>query len=213
MLREQDENGGREAGKEIWYLNRHAVLLRPRRPLLDWLHRIEKAAGERRTGLAEARESPEAFLIPPFAVQAQSLAWVRDNYQAMFDIALESWIMDRDAWPAERSWELFQKWFDVEVVDGLWDLVDDPLTSDYEEGAEEGGSFAVSLEIVDGQLETGEPPIVRETFQRLMNGGRTAEEARLSIAEVLDEALRLRLVGGDRDPGRYRRRLEALGLS
>lgn len=114
------------SGKEIWFVNRGLVLLRPRQPFVDWV--IQTDPG---TPVPEdlARDAVGAFLIPDFAMTADSYAWIRENFATMFEIQLRDWYMDPDMWPTGRDWETFNEWFEVEFTDITWDLVDAPLSS------------------------------------------------------------------------------------
>ena len=47
-------------------------------------------------------------------------------------MALSEWDTDEAAWPAVRDWAMLSEWFQFEFVDLVWDLVDEPLTSDPE---------------------------------------------------------------------------------
>jgi hypothetical protein len=48
----------------------------------------------------------------------------------IFDLELDAWHTDRAGWPADRSWKVFKAWFDFEMVEITWDLIDEPLSSD-----------------------------------------------------------------------------------
>jgi hypothetical protein len=83
-----------------------------------------------KVSLDDVREEPDAFLIPQFDYRDDSWAWVRDNYDDMFEIKLEGWYTDPAIWPSDRSWESFLEWFDLEMLGPAWDLLDEPLSSE-----------------------------------------------------------------------------------
>jgi hypothetical protein len=49
----------------------------------------------------------------------------------MFDEQLHSWHMDQRPWPRNRTLEMFLEWFDVRVVELVYDLGD--VTLDHED--------------------------------------------------------------------------------
>lgn len=71
-----------------------------------------------------------AFLIPEFDMTEDSRTWIREHCDTFFEIQLNEWYTDPSLWPAERGWETFSAWFEVEFIDIAWDLVDAPLSSD-----------------------------------------------------------------------------------
>lgn len=116
-------------GREIWFLNRHLVLLRPKQPFIDWVRDADPGPGTP-VGEEVARDAVQAFLIPEFDMTPDTHAWIRENYDLMFEIALDSWYTDPALWPEQRDWEAFNGWFNVELIEVAWDLVDQPLSSE-----------------------------------------------------------------------------------
>jgi hypothetical protein len=123
------ENGKEHEGDAaIWFINRGVVVLRPRDPFAEWAVGLE----EETSGLtaADVRADATAYLIPDFEYSSEAWAWIEENCGLLFDMELNGWQEDPSTWPAERGWAVFQEWFDVELIDTAWDLVDEPLTSD-----------------------------------------------------------------------------------
>jgi hypothetical protein len=115
------------AGGEIWFLNRGLVILRPKQPFVDWVREVDPGTP---TEEDEVRESAEAFLIPQFDMTPDSHVWIRENFEMMFEIQLDSWYTDPEMWPSQRDWDTFTRWFEIELIEVAWDLVDAPLSSD-----------------------------------------------------------------------------------
>lgn len=122
-------------GREIWYLNRHLVVLRPRRPFIDWVRDHDPGDPLPDDEVAQARE---AFLMPPFDLLEDSWAWIEENATLLFEMALDGWYTDPEMWPRRRDFDGLREWFDVEVIDVLWDMVDAPLSSDPDIERDEG---------------------------------------------------------------------------
>jgi hypothetical protein len=133
--------------REIGYANRSLLLLRPRPAMINW---VQGCDPESPVSDEEVARATEAILIPAFEVVADAWGWLHENADALFEVALGSWYGDRGLWPRRRDWATLQEWFDLEIVDVVWDVVDAPLTSDLDASWEEGGA-------VDEPLG-GEPP-------------------------------------------------------
>lgn len=110
--------------RDVWYANRMVLLLRPRSPFLEW---VEVLGDEDDEG--SSPNEPVAFLIPLFDFWEDAEGWIRENHLLIFETVLWSWAGDSAAWPIDRSWDVFQSWFDVELFNAPWDVVAAPLHS------------------------------------------------------------------------------------
>ncbi|MEX2608937.1 MAG: hypothetical protein WEA24_03260 [Gemmatimonadota bacterium] len=112
---------------EVWFLNRNLVTVRPRQPFVDW---VRKQDPDDLMPEDEIRNSPGAYLIPDFEVPGECERWVRQHFPTLFEMQLNEWYMNPSMWPRDRSWERFNEWFEWEVIEIVWDLVDGPLSSE-----------------------------------------------------------------------------------
>jgi hypothetical protein len=55
---------------------------------------------------------------------------VRRHFAEMFEEQLQSWHLVVDDWPAPRTFAMFQKWFEVDVAEPVFDLSDRPIEPD-----------------------------------------------------------------------------------
>jgi len=117
-------------GSEIWFLNRGLVILRPREPFVTWVR--EEDPAEDPLDDDTVRAFTAAYLIPQFESDEDSREWIRHNATSLFEFTLNEWYTDESMWPKARNWITFQEWFRIEFIDLVWDLVDEPLTSDPE---------------------------------------------------------------------------------
>lgn len=124
------ESPGADPSREVWFLNRNLVLLRARRPFLTWL--LRKWDDARGLTLAELRARPTALLVPPFEDEASVWDWLEDHAFAFGHVALQDWFVPPELWPPDLDFEVLERWFDIELVECLWDMVDGELTSDPE---------------------------------------------------------------------------------
>lgn len=114
-------------GREIWFLNRNILVVRPREPFVEW------AMSTDNDGLVTpewAGSWVTSFLLPQFEDDEEALFWISETCEVMFEMMLNEWILIPELWPEERGWEAFQRWFSFEHIEMAWDLVDGPLSSD-----------------------------------------------------------------------------------
>jgi len=108
---------------EVWLLNRGVLVVRPREPYAQWADGLEDD-GPRFT------DWTNAYLIPEFEMVEESWEWIQDNCSLIFELELQAWHLVPEDWPEDRSWSVFQQWFDLEFIEMAWDLVDAPLSSE-----------------------------------------------------------------------------------
>lgn len=109
-------------------VNRCAIGLAPRQPLIEWSRRISEEAE-----MSWDAEDHSLYLIPSYENPAEAQEWLEAQYQRIFANELESWCRDASLWPAPRPYSLFREWFDVRFYDLVEDLSDAELTLDDEE--------------------------------------------------------------------------------
>lgn len=106
-------------------LNRGAVVVRPKRPYLEW------AAGLDDSGLVpDADGERTVYLIPGFESDEDGWAILAEAYESIFENELWGWHTDEVAWPQERSLEMFKAWFYVELHSLVEDLCAYEITDD-----------------------------------------------------------------------------------
>jgi len=106
-------------------LNRGVLIVRPRQPYLDW------AAGLDDSGLVpDPDDERTIYLIPYYEDDEQAWDILQEVYAEVFERELEGWHTDETAWPQDRSFAMFQEWFDIEFHSVVEDLCADPLVDD-----------------------------------------------------------------------------------
>jgi len=117
---------GSDDSGAVWFLNRAVVVVRPKDAYRDWAMGIDSEAA--RAWEAEGGWT-NAYLIPDFDNEDDAWDWLEAECATIFEMELGAWHDDADEWPADRSWETFLDWFDLELIEMAWDLVDEPLSS------------------------------------------------------------------------------------
>lgn len=115
-------------------LNRASVSLKPKRPLIDWLQKIDRSLGNEPMGaLDPLDENGDIFLVPGEDVidsREDAVKWVEKKWSDFFEFELGKWIIDDQLWPKNRTLKLFREWFDIEYHSMVWDLGSEPLSTE-----------------------------------------------------------------------------------
>ena len=67
--------------------------------------------------------TPCLYLIPDYDTQEEAEGILEEVYEAIFEAELDYWNRDTGTWPAERTYAVFRKWFEVRFYPLIQDLV------------------------------------------------------------------------------------------
>jgi len=114
------------------YINRTAVVIKAKQPLVNWINTTPKAKEEKGHvfTLAEINEDCEVLLLPDFDTVEEVLEELRPLKAEIFEDALDEWQTDEKFWPQNRSEEVFDTWFGLEIHSMVDDTVDEPIERD-----------------------------------------------------------------------------------
>ncbi len=101
-------------------VNRSSVTVRPRAPYVEWARSVDDEAVK--FTAADLRREVTVYLIPELDDADHAEELIRDCYLVIFENELHGWITDETAWPADRSYETFRRWFDIEINSMIIDL-------------------------------------------------------------------------------------------
>ena len=101
------------------HVNRTAVVIRPREPYCEWARGVDDEAP---LSAEISREECSVYLVPEVAMMNELDSWLRQHAGAIFERELSNWHRDADAWPADRSFEAFGRWFEVDAATVVIDL-------------------------------------------------------------------------------------------
>ncbi len=104
-------------------VNRCAVGIYPAQQLLEWARGLDLDVE-----VAGATE-PCLYLIPEYDAQEEAEEILEEVYEAIFEAELDYWHRDTGTWPAERTYLVFRKWFEVRFYPLIQDLVGEELSA------------------------------------------------------------------------------------
>ncbi len=101
-------------------IDRHAIVLKPKQPLFDWINGIypEKP-------IFEADEA-NIYLINNRKAKILD-SWLKKHFDRFFQMELEYWHTNKKEWPQKRTYKLFKEWFQIEVSTLVMDLENAPI--------------------------------------------------------------------------------------
>jgi len=103
-------------------LNRCAIAVAPRQPMVDWTRPFWT-----REDMEGLGEDHSLYLIPTYDSELEAQDRLLDSYGQIFAAELDLWCRDRSRWPHPRSLELFEAWFSVRFFPLIEDLDTAPL--------------------------------------------------------------------------------------
>ncbi len=106
-------------------VNRSALIVRPREPFIQWARSVDDEAAK--FTAADLRREVTVYLIPEFDDYDHAEELLRDCSIAIFENELWGWTTDENAWPTDRTYEMFRQWFDIEINSMIIDLCHDRL--------------------------------------------------------------------------------------
>ena len=109
--------------------NRCAVVIRKKKPYLDWLLRLPDPV-EPDTTLEQINDDSHVYLLPEYVYVSEQNDLIEEFLEVLFESELEGWWRQTDDWPSDRNLKMFNKWFDIEFHSCIEDLGDTPLIDD-----------------------------------------------------------------------------------
>src|SRR5579862_5197989 len=99
-------------------INRMAIVVRPKEPYCAWARSLADTSP---IDELAPRDLCSVYLVDEKHVEDPQKV-VRRHYGEVFVEMLESWYTLEEAWPARRTWKMFQEWFEAEVIEMVFDL-------------------------------------------------------------------------------------------
>ena len=106
-------------------VNRYCAVIKPRQPMVDW---IKVTTDLPNYTLEKAQQECTTVLLPEIEEPSALHDLLRALKPVLFDRELAAWYREPSVWPQQRSAELFDEWFHLELHSMVWDLAwDEPL--------------------------------------------------------------------------------------
>ena len=88
---------------------------------------IEDYIFSSQTALSRAIEISKentVLLIPEINDYDDAHNFIKSCYEEIFEWELFGWVTAEELWPKNRSWKMFNEWFNIEINSEVFDLVD-----------------------------------------------------------------------------------------
>jgi hypothetical protein len=118
-----------EGKSPVPYLYRTSLIVARKQPYIDWANSLRE---DDETGFPEELARRRDIYLGPMSENEPSLDKVlADLWPDVFEEALYAWSTNEAQWPPDRTREMFDRWFDVELADSIIDLApEEPLTDE-----------------------------------------------------------------------------------
>ncbi|MEY2921463.1 MAG: hypothetical protein RL108_72 [Bacteroidota bacterium] len=103
--------------------NRCAVRIEPNKLFIDWLKYIT----DDDVYLKLESLPATTFLIKDVEEEPKFDKWLKNNYSSIFEIKLNSYCIEPELWPQDRSFRVFKLWFNIGFSDMILNLEKGPI--------------------------------------------------------------------------------------
>ena len=104
-------------------VNRSLIIVKPRKPFLDWANSIDDDHND--FTKKEMEDDCAVFLMQDYEEDIEKEEILQKHYRTLFEAELGGWCIDESMWPKNRGYETFKQWFKVEFHSMIFDLEDD----------------------------------------------------------------------------------------
>lgn len=120
------ENDRKENDFEENYINRHALILKPQQPFVDWCFSLypDLPVEERLEFEEEIKNIVNIYLIEE---NEDVEKWLIKKFDKFFMMLLDGWSENKKEWPQNRSYKMFTSWFRVDISKDVFDTVRKPI--------------------------------------------------------------------------------------
>lgn len=110
-------------------INRQVVIIKPKNLYVTWISSLPDMADESVT-IESLQNDCTALLVPHFDEEEELFKFIKNIYQQIFEKELWGWSTDKDLWPVDLNYSLFQNWFEIEVHSEVFDLGENSIGID-----------------------------------------------------------------------------------
>lgn len=116
----EDDNLYAQEDFEENYINRNAIIIKPRQPFLDWLSNLYPEEN-----FEENIKETNIYLVDNTIEDIEK--FLKKKYDRFFKMELEDWHTNKKEWPQRRNYKMFNLWFQVEKSKMVYDLEKEPV--------------------------------------------------------------------------------------
>jgi hypothetical protein len=111
------------------FLYRVAMIVTRKQPYVDWANSFDDDGPKLTPELA--RDGRTIYLAPDSDEDTDREIVLDEFWQQIFEEELSAWMVGEEDWPPLLTREMFDAWFDVELIESVFDLTPEaPLTDE-----------------------------------------------------------------------------------
>lgn len=103
-------------------LNRGAIAISPKQAFKNWLMTLDVC-----DLTLPSSDEKQLYLVPYFEDDEDAASVLGQVYERIFRRELSRWYTVQESWPQDRSFAVFNQWFNVEYLNLIDDLGDGPI--------------------------------------------------------------------------------------
>ena len=101
-------------------INRTVITIIPKPPYIDWANSFDDNGPKIETD----KKLAVSILISDKYDEYNYEKFIKKNYSDIFEEELDAWMSDPDDWPKNRTYQMFDEWFEVLVSEFVIDMGD-----------------------------------------------------------------------------------------
>ncbi len=106
----------------MYEVKRVAAIIKPTEKMLSWVKKASPANHHMK--LSTLRRDCTTLLLPAFKGPEQAKSFIQEIYTGIFENELASWGLRSPQWPEDRTYDLFNEWFEIEYHSMIYDIGD-----------------------------------------------------------------------------------------
>ena len=99
-------------------VNRVAVMIRHKQPYADWANSFKDDG----VPYVMGEQPPNCYLLDEMDDLSDQTRVLRKYWKDIFEAELEGWMRFPEDWPEKRTYREFKQWFEVEIIEMVWDI-------------------------------------------------------------------------------------------
>lgn len=100
-------------------VKRYAFVIDPSEDYLKW---VKDCLNDNTLTLKDLRAESTVYLTPQFDCDPEE--WLKRNYRGIFEEELLGWCTDKSKWPADLSFQVFKRFFEIRFCSIVFDIND-----------------------------------------------------------------------------------------